>query len=298
MDPRCTGDVNCVMKICLKLFQAFPGIDDEAASDPEDESGAMEVVPANIADAIAIIPPLTPLPTDVQVPAEVPAPTTPEMPAPRRLPPPPSAVVSGPVEADHPSMATTPIVTGSPAVPTAGIGEGGMGVEQVGQSTTNVSAESSSVEEPSAQRARVLRVDDVDMHHMDDDPVEFFDDECMDSFNQMTLEEGGRFADPAEMNVSRELDTECLWKPFSVLEPVLDQLELQAIDEVADKVEIQRLQSMGVIINPSDYTGTLGKELSAKMVRTWRKKTRMIQSESGENVEVPAWMRRSRMVAR
>jgi hypothetical protein len=112
--------------------QAFPGIDDEAASDPEDESGAMEVVPANIADAIAIIPPLTPLPTDVQVP-EVPAPTTPEMPAPRRLPPPPSAVVSGPVEADHPSMATTPIVTGSPAVPTAG---GGMGVEQVGQSTT------------------------------------------------------------------------------------------------------------------------------------------------------------------
>ena len=89
-----------------------------------------------------------------------------------------------------------------------------------------------------------------------------------------------------------------MWKPFSVLEPVLDQLELQAIDEVADKVEIQRLQSMGVIINPSDYTGTLGKQLSAKMVRTWRKKTRMIQSESGENVEVPAWMRRSRMVAR
>ena len=36
---------------------------------------------------------------------------------------------------------------------------------------------------------------------------------------------------------------------------MLDQLELQAIDEVADKVEIQRLQSMGVIINPSDYTG-------------------------------------------
>ena len=267
--------------------QAFPGIDDEA--------GAVQVVPANIADAIAVIPPLTPLPTDVQVPAEVPAPTTPEMPAPRRLPPPPSALVSGPVEADHPSMATTPTVTGSPAVPTAG---GGMGVEQVGQSTTNVSAESSSVEEPSAKRARVLRVDNIDMHHMDVDPVEFFDDECMDSFNQMTLEEGGRFADPAEMNVSSELDTECLWKPFSVLEPVLDQLELQAIDEVADKVEIQRLQSMGVIINPSDYTGTLGKELSAKMVRTWRKKTRMIQSESGENVEVPAWMRRSRMVAR
>ena len=185
-------------------------------------------------------------------------------------------------------------VTGSPAVPTAGIGEGGMGVEQVGQSTTNVSAESSSVEEPSAKRARVLRVDNIDMQHMDVDPVELFDDECMDSFNQMTLEEGGRF----EMNVSSELDTECLWKPFSVLEPVLDQLELQAIDEVADKVEIQRLQSMGVIINPSDYTGTLGKELSAKMVRTWRKKTRMIQSESGENVEVLAWMRRSRMVAR
>ena len=75
-------------------------------------------------------------------------------------------------------------------------------------------------------------------------------------------------------------------------------MELQAIDEVADKVEIQRLQSMGVIINPSNYSGTLGKELSAKMVRTWRKKTKVIQNESGEKVEIPALMRRSRMVAR
>ena len=278
--------------------QAFQGIDDEAASDPEDDVEAMEVMPSNLSDAIAMIPPLTPLPAEVQMPAEVAAPVTPDMPAPRRLPPPPSAVVSGQVSADHPSMVTTSsAAVSSDAATTEHVG-GGMGAEQVGQSPTNVATEPSSAEEPSAKRPRVLRVDDVEMHHMDVDPVEFFDSECMDSFNQLVLEDAGWHVESETMDASMELDTECLWKPFSALEPVLDQMELQTIDEVADKVEIQRLQSMGVIINPSNYSGTLGKELSAKMVRTWRKKTRVIQNESGEKVEIPAWMRRSRMVAR
>eukprot|EP00435_Cladocopium_sp_Y103_P027254 s2808_g6.t1 len=101
-----------------------------------------------------------------------------------------------------------------------------------------------------------------------------------------------------EQSLEGELDTEVLWRPFSALEPVLDSLQLQAIDEIADKVERQRLRGLGVIISPSEYTGTLGKELSAKMVRTWRKKSRAIQAESGEQIEVPAWMRRSSMVAR
>ena len=79
---------------------------------------------------------------------------------------------------------------------------------------------------------------------MDVDPIEFFDDDCMDAFNQTTLDNVSYFTNNSETGVSSDLDTECLWKPSSVLEPVIDPLELQEIDEVADKVEIQRLQPL------------------------------------------------------
>ena len=275
---------------------AVPGLDDEAASDPEDS----DVGGAGI---IKMPPPLTPLVPDVH--AAIPAPTTPEVSAPRRMPPPPGAVVSGQVESTHPSRFANPLVAvrsdvemgSAPSTPPEAFGRG-EGAEQVGQSTQDVGADTGAVMEPDAKRARVLHVNDVAMHHMDVDPIEFFDEECLESFTQMTLDDVGTLDNGAEFEALSELDMECLWKPSSPLEPVVDSVELQSIDEVADQVEIQRLQSMGVIISPEKYTGSLGKELSAKMVRTWRKKTRTVQNELGETMEVPAWMRRSRMVAR
>ena len=66
-----------------------------------------------------------------------------------------------------------------------------------------------------------------------------------------------------------------------------------------DKVEIIRLTSMQVLTTPEQYTGECGKPLSAKFVRTWRKKTRKECDSAGNLVrEGPAWMRRSRLVAR
>ena len=242
-------------------------------------------------------PPLTPLIQDVHSHSSVPAPTTPEVSAPRRMPPPPGAVVSGQVEPTHPSRFANPLVAvrsdvemgSAPSTPPEAFGRG-KGAEQVGQSPPDVVADTGSVLEPDAKRARVLHVNDVAMHHMDVDPIEFFEDECLELFNQMTLDDVGAFNNGSELEVPNGLDMECVWKPSSPLEPVVDSVELQPIDEV--------LQSMGVIISPEKYTGSLGKELSAKMVRTWRKKTHAVQNELGETVEVPAWMRRSRMVAR
>ena len=49
---------------------------------------------------------------------------------------------------------------------------------------------------------------------------------------------------------------------------------------------------------PDSYDGSLGKELSAKMVRTWRKKQKTVEDANGATHEEPAWLRRSRLVAR
>ena len=87
----------------------------------------------------------------------------------------------------------------------------------------------------------------------------------MDSFNQLTLDDVGYFNNDFSFESPKEFHTECLWKPLTVLEPIEDPIELQAIDEVADKVETPRPQSVGVIVHPGDYTVSLGKEPSAKM---------------------------------
>ncbi len=73
--------------------------------------------------------------------------------------------------------------------------------------------------------------------------------------------------------------------------PELPADELHLVDLEADKIEIQRLLSMGVITTTDRYDGKLAFPLSAKMVRTWRKKEK---SEADGTV----WMRRSRLVGR
>ena len=64
--------------------RAVPGIDDEAASDPEDQVSGLEVADIGGQDVVAMIPPLTPLTADVQLQSTVPAPVTPEISPPLR----------------------------------------------------------------------------------------------------------------------------------------------------------------------------------------------------------------------
>ena len=79
----------------------------------------------------------------------------------------------------------------------------------------------------------------------------------------------------------------------------MDSLQLEKIDEYADSIEIERLFGMKVIANRADFTGELGTPLSAKFVRSWRKKTRKQCDSAGKVIgETQGWLRRSRLVAR
>ncbi len=80
-------------------------------------------------------------------------------------------------------------------------------------------------------------------------------------------------------------------------QPDIYGAQLAAID-LADRVEVERLQQMGVITTVEKYTGELDTPLSAKMVRTWRKKQRDEKDENGQVVFTTAWLRRSRLVGR
>ena len=94
-------------------------------------------------------------------------------------------------------------------------------------------------------------------------------------------------------------DESGLWQPFSELEPCLPSEELDELDRIADDVEIRRLTDMGMLTAQSNYDGQLGKPLSARMVRAWRKRTRPVLDSALKVIEnEPAWLRRSRRVGR
>lgn len=65
------------------------------------------------------------------------------------------------------------------------------------------------------------------------------------------------------------------------------------IDDLADRVEIQRLCTMGVLVSKHEFHGEITGSLTTKMVSDWRLK---VYGE-GEN-EKKRWMRRPRLVAR
>ena len=198
--------------------QAFPGIDDEAASDPEDDVEAMEVMPPNLSDAIAMIPPLTPLLTEVQMPTEVAAPVTPDMPAPRRLPPPPSAVVSGQVSADHPSMVTTQVQQFRMMLLPLNM------LEEVWMPSRWGNLQQMLPQGQAQQKSPVLSVLEFCVWMMLKCTtwmwiqLSFSTVIAWDSFNQLVLEDAGWHVESETMDASTELDTECLWRPFSALE--------------------------------------------------------------------------------
>ena len=75
--------------------------------------------------------------------------------------------------------------------------------------------------------------------------------------------------------------------PSQQKKPDLDTTTLDSLDVIADRVEVSRLQAMDVLVNEHDLADDvkLGGDLTAKFVRTWRKKIR-----SGEE----CWYRRSR----
>ena len=90
---------------------------------------------------------------------------------------------------------------------------------------------------------------------------------------------------------SPHVDEHLLWYPISPDEPLVDDETLQHLDSIADAIEISRLKGTHVLEHEDETVDadSLGSNLTAKFVRTWRKKLK-------DGAEM--WLRRSRLVAR
>ena len=77
--------------------------------------------------------------------------------------------------------------------------------------------------------------------------------------------------------------------PYGASEPQVSDEELQRLDALADKLELQRLSKLDVLKDPS-LVDASSKVLSTRFVRAWREKL--------DSCGSPIWLRRSRFVAR
>ena len=117
-----------------------------------------------------------------------------------------------------------------------------------------------------------------DLDRLEQYDLEFYDDELLAA-------EDNVFDDDAAMKQMIEQ----LTFPYSAKEPDVSPEELTRLDGLADQLELQRLQKLHVLKDPS--TVPVGsKVLSTRFVRTWREK----HNAQGQ----PVWLRRSRFVAR
>ena len=77
--------------------------------------------------------------------------------------------------------------------------------------------------------------------------------------------------------------------PYGPVQPQVSDEELQRLDALADKLELQRLAKLKVLKDPS-LVDASSKVLSTRFVRTWREKL--------DPTGAPIWLRRSRFAAR
>ena len=161
-----------------------------------------------------------------------------------------------------------------------------------------VSVADDEVAEPASKRPRmtVMRVGDETLCHMGLEPMELCDEVKCEEFAEYDEFWNDDFQD--ETVEDENSIPSGVWQPFSEAQPEIHGEQLAAIDIEADKVEIDRLLQMGVITTADKYDGSLDTPLSAKMVRTWRKKQREEKNKDGQAVSTTAWLRRSRLVGR
>ena len=96
---------------------------------------------------------------------------------------------------------------------------------------------------------------------------------------------------PLQEESFKSADEERLWWRITPEEPTLDPAVLSELDIIADRLEVTRLQEMDVLVGEESLAVgiSLGGDLTARFVRTWRKKSK------GKD---EFWLRRSRLVAR
>ena len=172
---------------------------------------------------------------------------------------------------------------------------GGMSdvVQMIDSTMQSRQLEPTDAAEPSVKRQKlsVSRISNEVMFHVDE--TEFGDANdsdltCYDDFDDQAAwtddeyVEGGDFASPSGDE---------LWFPCSVDERAVYGETLQHLGRIADEVEIPRLKDMHVVEHEKTQQDLqqLSSGLTAKFVRTWRRKGRDGKEQ---------WLRRSRLVAR
>ena len=145
------------------------------------------------------------------------------------------------------------------------------------------------VDEPPMKRLKVgqvsmVHVDEVDVFHDNEIDVSMFERDDV-GYQQGGDDDSLHFETPAG------LDDSILWLPFTEEEPELSHDVLAEMDALADKFEVDRLLTMGVLERSTGHedSSNYGSSLTGKFVRTFRKKERDGQL---------CWYRRSRLVAR
>ena len=123
------------------------------------------------------------------------------------------------------------------------------------------------------------------IEHLDIEPDVSLQEQDFDTVlqHELSLEE-----DPYEPINELSDNMKELSYPYTPHEPELTAEELQRLDSIADRVEVERLSGLNVLLEdnlPSD-----AKCLSTRFVRTWREK----KDQDGNAI----WLRRSRLVAR
>ena len=254
--------------------EAVVPMDDEAGDDIEsekEEEAVVELVPVPVSASKGVKPP----PRFAAIAEEVAAPVEGIFSYPDRRP-------EGPATAEDATM--TEGQRGSV------FGAPGMDV--------GVSIADDEVAEPASKRPRmtVMRVGDETLCHMDLEPMELCDEVKYEEFAEYDEFWNDDFQD--EMVEDAPPMSSGVWQPYSEAQPEIHGEQLAAIDIEADKVEIDRLLQMGVITTADKYDGPLDTPLSAKMVRTWRKKQKEEKGKDGQAVSTTAWSRRSRLVGR
>ncbi len=158
------------------------------------------------------------------------------------------------------------------------------GEERVPQPRDDRPAVDEGGRESKRQRLSIQRVQEEDFHHVDEAmEYDFYMETEFESDNEVEYDEVNTYI--------LEDDENDLWYPNSEGEPEIPADEMVVLDQLADRHELKRLEKMGVIGRSESYEGEKGSPLSAKFVRTWRKKMR--SKELGLQ-----WLRRSRLVAR
>ena len=146
-------------------------------------------------------------------------------------------------------------------------------------------------EEPSAKRQKmtISAIGRFQFPHVDDTEATVGVDFDFEVFSEWPMDEAEDTHD-TEYQKGGD-DEEQLWFHLTAEEPSLHESTLANLDAIADRVEVSRLQDMDVLLKEQDLAGNveLGGDLTARFVRTWRKK-----SKDGEE----QWYRRSRLVAR